>query len=58
MGNTSSSEQSYCGKRINFGTVWEKGQLLRCLSPSADGQWLIHYAEQQPAVILSAVADP
>lgn len=27
MGNTSSSEQSHCGKHINFRTLWEKGQL-------------------------------
>lgn len=54
MGNTSCSAQSHCGKSINYEAVWEKGQLS---DPSAEGQRLIHYAEQQPTVVLDAIAD-
>lgn len=46
VGNTSTSEPY--GKKVNFAMP----------HPSADGQRLIHYAEQQPAVVLSAIANP
>lgn len=57
------------GKHIKFSSepLWETHQLQNPMGKrstfakphtSADGQRLIHYAEQQPAVVLSAIADP
>lgn len=57
------------GKHIKFRleTLWETHQLQNPMgkrstfaipNSSADGQRLIHYAEQQPAVVLSAIANP
>lgn len=47
--------------------LWETHQLQNPMGKrstfaipplSADGQRLIHYAEQQPAIVLGAIADP